>query len=122
LTDSATLLGQLRLRQYQRRRLSEPLHIGAVYAAVEVHGCSRCRCARHPGYVLGAAVLQWELDCCSLLPLASELGDYLRYSFFDKYFKEQGCQSLSLPGREWHQELVGLPAVLVLRMGRRGAG
>ncbi len=33
----------------------------------------------------------------SLLPLASELGDYLRYSFFDKYFKEQGCQSLACP-------------------------
>jgi hypothetical protein len=32
-----------------------------------------------------------------LLPLASELGDYLRYSFYDKYFKEQGCQSLSCP-------------------------
>ena len=26
-----------------------------------------------------------------------ELGDYLRYSFFDKYFKEQGCQSTSCP-------------------------
>jgi Glycosyl hydrolase family 48/Cellulose binding domain len=33
----------------------------------------------------------------SLLPLAAELGDYLRYSFFDKYFKQQGCQSLSCP-------------------------
>jgi hypothetical protein len=33
----------------------------------------------------------------NLLPLAAELGDYLRYSFFDKYFKEQGCQSLSCP-------------------------
>jgi hypothetical protein len=33
----------------------------------------------------------------SLLPNAAELGDYLRYSFFDKYFKEQGCQSLSCP-------------------------
>jgi len=32
-----------------------------------------------------------------LLPNAAELGDYLRYSFFDKYFKEQGCQSLSCP-------------------------
>jgi len=32
-----------------------------------------------------------------LLPLASELGDYLRYSFYDKYFKQQGCQSLSCP-------------------------
>jgi hypothetical protein len=31
----------------------------------------------------------------SLLPLGAELGDYLRYSFFDKYFKEQGCQSTS---------------------------
>ncbi len=31
----------------------------------------------------------------SLLPNASKLGDYLRYSFFDKYFKEQGCQSTS---------------------------
>lgn len=33
----------------------------------------------------------------NLLPLASELGDYLRYSFYDKYFKEQGCQSLQCP-------------------------
>jgi hypothetical protein len=33
----------------------------------------------------------------SLLPLGAELGDYLRYSFFDKYFKEQGCQSLTCP-------------------------
>ena len=33
----------------------------------------------------------------SLLPLAAKLGDYLRYSFFDKYFKEQGCQSTSCP-------------------------
>jgi len=31
----------------------------------------------------------------SLLPLGAKLGDYLRYSFFDKYFKEQGCQSTS---------------------------
>jgi len=31
----------------------------------------------------------------SLLPNAAELGDYLRYSFFDKYFKTQGCQSTS---------------------------
>jgi hypothetical protein len=31
----------------------------------------------------------------SLLPLGAELGDYLRYSFFDKYFKVQGCQSTS---------------------------
>jgi hypothetical protein len=29
----------------------------------------------------------------ALLPNAAKLGDYLRYSFFDKYFKEQGCQS-----------------------------
>jgi hypothetical protein len=28
---------------------------------------------------------------------AAKLGDYLRYSFFDKYFKEQGCQSLNCP-------------------------
>jgi hypothetical protein len=27
----------------------------------------------------------------ALLPKAAELGDYLRYSFFDKYFKEIGC-------------------------------
>ena len=33
----------------------------------------------------------------SLLPLGAQLGDYLRYSFFDKYFKEQGCQSTSCP-------------------------
>jgi hypothetical protein len=33
----------------------------------------------------------------ALLPNAAELGDYLRYSFFDKYFKAQGCQSLSCP-------------------------
>jgi hypothetical protein len=33
----------------------------------------------------------------ALLPNAAELGDYLRYSFFDKYFKQQGCQSLSCP-------------------------
>jgi hypothetical protein len=33
----------------------------------------------------------------ALLPLASKLGDYLRYSFYDKYFKEQGCQSTSCP-------------------------
>jgi len=32
-----------------------------------------------------------------LLPQGAELGDYLRYSFFDKYFKEQGCQSTSCP-------------------------
>jgi len=31
----------------------------------------------------------------ALLPNAAELGDYLRYSFFDKYFKVQGCQSTS---------------------------
>jgi hypothetical protein len=31
----------------------------------------------------------------ALLPNAAKLGDYLRYSFFDKYFKEQGCQSTS---------------------------
>ncbi|MFZ1085376.1 MAG: glycoside hydrolase family 48 protein, partial [Terracidiphilus sp.] len=33
----------------------------------------------------------------TLTPLATELGDYLRYSFYDKYFKQQGCQSLSCP-------------------------
>jgi hypothetical protein len=27
----------------------------------------------------------------ALLPKAAELGDYLRYAFFDKYFKEIGC-------------------------------
>jgi hypothetical protein len=27
----------------------------------------------------------------ALLPKAAELGDYLRYAFFDKYFKEMGC-------------------------------
>ena len=31
----------------------------------------------------------------ALLPKAAELGDYLRYSFFDKYFKEIGCTGAS---------------------------
>ena len=33
----------------------------------------------------------------AIAPQAAELGDYLRYSFFDKYFKEQGCQSVNCP-------------------------
>ena len=43
---------------------------------------------------------QWSADnstVAALLPNASKLGDYLRYSFYDKYFKEQGCQSTSCP-------------------------
>jgi hypothetical protein len=31
----------------------------------------------------------------ALLPKAAELGDYLRYAFFDKYFKEIGCTGAS---------------------------
>ena len=31
----------------------------------------------------------------SLLPKAAKLGDYLRYSFFDKYFKQIGCTGAS---------------------------
>jgi hypothetical protein len=34
----------------------------------------------------------------AVLPLGAELGDYLRYSFFDKYFKVQGCQSITCAG------------------------
>ncbi|MGD0548676.1 MAG: glycoside hydrolase family 48 protein, partial [Terracidiphilus sp.] len=43
----------------------------------------------------GAAAVS---QVATLTPLASELGDYLRYSFFDKYFKVQGCQSLNCAG------------------------
>jgi hypothetical protein len=32
-----------------------------------------------------------------LLPKAAKMGDYLRYSFFDKYFKQLGCTSPSCP-------------------------
>ena len=31
----------------------------------------------------------------TLLPKAAKMGDYLRYSFFDKYFKQMGCTSTS---------------------------
>jgi len=33
----------------------------------------------------------------SLLPKAAKLGDYLRYAFFDKYFKTMGCTSINCP-------------------------
>jgi hypothetical protein len=33
----------------------------------------------------------------SLVPKATKLGDYLRYAFFDKYFKQLGCTSLNCP-------------------------
>jgi hypothetical protein len=33
-----------------------------------------------------------------LLPKAAKMGDFLRYSFFDKYFKVEGCQSTSCAG------------------------
>ncbi|GIV95827.1 MAG: hypothetical protein KatS3mg057_0484 [Herpetosiphonaceae bacterium] len=33
-----------------------------------------------------------------LVPKAAKMGDYLRYAFFDKYFKVLGCTSPSCPG------------------------
>jgi len=33
----------------------------------------------------------------TLAPLAGKMGDYVRYSFFDKYFKKIGCQSTDCP-------------------------
>nr|BFE72595.1 hypothetical protein GCM10020092_058960 [Actinoplanes digitatis] len=49
---------------------------------------------------------------------AAKMGDYLRYSFYDKYFKQPGCTSTGCPARH-RQERLQQPDVLVLRLGRR---
>ena len=37
-----------------------------------------------------------------LVAKASKMGDYLRYSFFDKYFKEIGCQDINASGNGYN--------------------
>ncbi|MDW8069429.1 MAG: glycoside hydrolase family 48 protein, partial [Anaerolineae bacterium] len=39
----------------------------------------------------------------NLLPKAARMGDYLRYAFFDKYFKPLGCQDKNCPGATGYQ-------------------
>ncbi len=51
---------------------------------------------------------------------AAKLGDFARYSLFDKYFKKLGCTSPSCAD-EHRLRLGPLPHLLVLRVGRVGA-
>jgi hypothetical protein len=61
----------------------------------------------------------------AMLAKAAKLGDYLRYSMFDKYFKQISAQLQparlgGLPRRDVQVQRGHLPAVVVLRLGRRG--
>ncbi len=47
---------------------------------------------------------------------AAKMGDYLRYSMFDKYFKPIGCQNIRLPWRHGARR-GALPPFVVLRLG-----
>jgi chitodextrinase len=39
-----------------------------------------------------------QADIAGTVAKAAKLGDYLRYAFYDKYFKQPGCTSQSCPG------------------------
>ena len=53
-------------------------------------------------------------------PRPRKMGDYLRYSMFDKYFKKIGnCTSPTTCPAGTGKDSSALPAVLVLRLGRR---
>ena len=54
----------------------------------------------------------------SLAAKAAQMGDYLRYAMFDKYFKTDGLHQPDLP-RGHRLQRGPLPDVLVLRVGRR---
>ncbi|GCE14844.1 glycoside hydrolase family 48 protein [Tengunoibacter tsumagoiensis] len=46
---------------------------------------------------MSAAAQGKSADIAGTVAKAAKMGDYLRYSFFDKYFKNPGCQSSSCP-------------------------
>ncbi|MCF2437396.1 hypothetical protein LV779_39070 [Streptomyces thinghirensis] len=50
---------------------------------------------------------------------AAKMGDYLRYAMFDKYFKKVGDCVVRRVARPAPARTPALPAVLVLRLGRR---
>ncbi len=113
-----------RLRVRRTQRLPGPVHGRQLLRqAVEVHQRARRRRPRRAGRLLGRPVGQGPGqggEVAGTVAKAAKMGDYLRYSLFDKYFKKAG--NCSRPGhlpRRHRQGQRPLPDVLVLRLGRR---
>ena len=119
---AAAVLRHVRARRPER--LPRPVHRGRVVRqAVEVHQRPGRRRARRPGRLLGADSgprrRARQADVAATVAKAAKMGDYLRYAMYDKYFKKLGLHRRhDLPGRH-RQGQLALPAVLVLRLGRR---